>query len=51
MKTEITKDGDTWKVVITGKNGLKVIIEGCENESIAKQQARDRIKELKKAIK
>ena len=36
-------------VTITNGNGLKVHIEGMESKAIAKQQAKDRIDELKKA--
>jgi hypothetical protein len=51
ITTEITKDGPTWKAVISNgsKYGLKVHIEGMETKAIAKQQAKNRIKEMKKA--
>ena len=49
LQTEITKDGDTWTVCITNGNGLKVHITGMETKEIAKQQAKDRIRELRKA--
>ena len=50
MKTVITHEPEGWKVVLTnGNKNLKVIIEGIETRAIAKQQAIDRIKELKKA--
>ena len=49
IQTEIIKTGETWRVTITNGNGLKVHIEGCQTEEIARQQADDRIDELKKA--
>jgi len=49
LQTEIIKDGNTWRVRITNGNGVKVNIEGMETKAIARQQAHDRIKELKKA--
>lgn len=49
ITTEIIKEGDLWNVHITNGNGLKVHIHGMENEKIARQQAKDRIRELKKA--
>lgn len=47
--TEIILDGETWRATITNEKGLNVHIEGCETKAIAKHQAKDRIKELKKA--
>lgn len=49
IQTDIYKTGDTWTVTITNGNGMKVHIEGCETKQIAKAQARDRIRELKRA--
>ena len=50
IKRKYTLIDGLWSVEISnGKKGLKVHIEGCENKSIAAQQARDRIRELKKA--
>jgi len=49
LQTEITKDTDSWTCIITNGNGLKVIIEGMETKEIAKKQAKNRIKEMKKA--
>ncbi len=49
LTTEIFMTADYWEVIITNNNGLKVHIEGCETKAIAKQQAKDRIRELKKA--
>jgi hypothetical protein len=50
ITTEITFNGETWSATITnGKHNLKVIIDGMESKEIAKCQAKDRIKELKRA--
>jgi hypothetical protein len=49
LTTTITKDGDTFKATITNGSISPVHIEGCESEEIARQQADDRIEELKQA--
>jgi len=46
--TEITREADTWTATITNGNGLRVHIQGCETKEIARQQADDRINELKR---
>lgn len=49
IQTEIIKEPEIWHVVITNGNGLKVHIMGMETRAIAKQQAKNRIREMKKA--
>lgn len=49
ITTEITKEADGWKVVIRNGKCKPVHIEGMETKAIAKQQAKNRIKEMKKA--
>ena len=48
VTTTITKEGNFWQVTITDGNGMKVHIHDCETKAIAKQQAKDRVNELKR---
>ena len=48
LQTEIKKVNGLWQVTIHNGNGMKVHIHDCETEEIARQQAEDRIDELKK---
>jgi hypothetical protein len=44
----IYKDGETWSVTITNGTISPVHITGMESKAIARQQANDRIKEMRK---
>ena len=48
-KVKIKQDGDTWTVTIRNNLKLNVRIEGIPDKLTARQQARERLKELKEA--
>ena len=48
-KVKIKQDGDTWTVTIRNNLNLNVRIDGIPDKLTARQQARERLKELKEA--
>ncbi len=48
-KVKIKQDGDTWTVTIRNNLKLNVLIEGIPDKLTARQQARERLKELEEA--
>ena len=48
-KVKIKQDGDTWKVEIRNNLKLMVHIEGIPDKLTARQQARERLRELEEA--
>ena len=48
-KVKIKQDGDTWKVEIRNNLKLMVHIEGIPDKLTARQQARERLRELEDA--
>jgi len=48
-KVKIKQDGDTWKVEIRNNLKLRVWIEGIPDKHTARQQAKERLKELEEA--
>lgn len=48
-KVKIKQDGDTWTVTIRNNLKLNVRIEGIPDKLTARQQVRERLKELKEA--
>lgn len=48
-KVKIKQDGDTWTVTVRNNLKLNVRIEGIPDKLTARQQARERLKELKEA--